>query len=124
MLHEEVDSVLCQDLPPTIADIPKLEYTEKVFTESMRLYPPAWAVGRQAIHDRKIGEYTIPACSTVLMSQYLIHRDPRFFPEPERFNPNAGILTEEEICHALVTFHLVVDQDHVSVSHLLGLKVY
>jgi len=87
MLHEEVDSVLGQDLPPTFADIPKLEYTQKVFAESMRLYPPAWAVGRQAIHDCKIGRYTIPAGSTVLMSQYLIHRDPRFFPEPERFDP-------------------------------------
>ena len=86
-LHEEVDSVLGQDLSPTAADIPKLEYTEKVFTESMRLYPPAWAMGRQAIHDCKIGEYTIPAGSTVLMSQYLMHRDPRFFPEPERFKP-------------------------------------
>ena len=87
MLHEEVDSFLGQDLTPTFADIPKLEYTQKVFAESMRLYPPAWAVGRQAIHDCKIGRYTIPAGSTVLMSQYLIHRDPRFFPEPERFDP-------------------------------------
>ena len=87
MLHEEVDSVLGQDLPPTFADIPKLEYTEKVFAESMRLYPPAWAVGRQAIHDCKIGKYTIPSGSTVPMSQYMIHRDPRFFPEPERFDP-------------------------------------
>jgi cytochrome P450 len=58
------------------SDIPKLDYTEKVFTESIRLYPPAWAVGGQAIHDRKIGEYTIPGGSTVLMSRYLIHRDP------------------------------------------------
>jgi cytochrome P450 len=87
MLHEEVDSVLGHDLSPTAADIPKLEYTEKVFAESMRLYPPAWAIGRQAIHDCKIGKYTIPAGSTVLMSQYLIHRDPRFFPEPQRFDP-------------------------------------
>ena len=86
-LHEEVDSVLGHDLSPTPAHIPKLEYAEKVFAESMRLYPPAWAMGRQAIHDCKIGEYTIPAGATVLMSQYLIHRDPRFFPEPERFNP-------------------------------------
>ncbi|MGB6590144.1 MAG: cytochrome P450 [Candidatus Nitrosopolaris sp.] len=86
-LHEEVDSVLGHDLFPTAANILKLEYTEKVFTESMRLYPPAWAVGRQAIHDCKIGEYTIPAGSTILISQYLMHRDKRFFPEPERFNP-------------------------------------
>lgn len=87
MLHEEVDSVLGQDVPPSFVDIPKLEYTEKVLAESMRLYPPAWAVGRQAIDDCKIGRYTIPAGSTILMSQYLVHRDPRFFPEPERFNP-------------------------------------
>ncbi|MGA9152563.1 MAG: cytochrome P450 [Candidatus Nitrosopolaris sp.] len=87
-LYEEVDSVLGHDLFPTAANILKLEYTEKVFTESMRLYPPAWAVGRQAIHDCKIGEYTIPAGSTILMSQYLMHRDKRFFLEPERFNPD------------------------------------
>jgi len=86
-LQDEVDSILDNDGAPTAADIPKLEFTEKVFAESMRLYPPAWAVGRQAIHDYKIGEYTIPAGSTLLMSQYLMHRDPRFFPEPERFNP-------------------------------------
>jgi len=54
----------------------------------MRLYPPAWAVGRQAINDCKIGEYTIPARSTILMSQNLIHRDKRFFLEPKRFNPD------------------------------------
>ena len=61
MLHEEVDSVLGQDVPPSFADIPRLEYTEKVFAESIRLSPPAWAIGRQAIHDCKIGSYTIPA---------------------------------------------------------------
>ncbi|MFY9868333.1 MAG: cytochrome P450 [Candidatus Nitrosopolaris sp.] len=87
-LHDEADCILGNDAIPTAADIPKLEYTGRVFTESMRLYPPAWAVGRQAIHDCKVGEYTIPAGSTVLMSQYLMHRDPRFFPEPERFNPD------------------------------------
>ncbi len=87
-LHEELDSVLDHDFFPTAANIHKLEYTEKVFTESIRLYPPAWAIGRQAVHDCKIGEYTIPAGSTILMSQYLMHRDERFFAEPERFNPD------------------------------------
>jgi len=87
-LHEEVDAVLGHDLSPTAADIPRLEYTKKVFAESMRLYPPAWALGRQAICDCKIGEYTIPAGSTVLISQYIIHRDSRFFPKPEIFNPD------------------------------------
>lgn len=89
MLHEEVDSVLdnYDHAVPTVKDIPKLEYTERVFAESMRLYPPAWAIGRQAINDCKIGGYVIPAGSSILMSQYLMHHDPRYFPEPERFDP-------------------------------------
>jgi cytochrome P450 len=89
MLHEEVDSVLDNNdhTVPTVKDIPKLEYTEKVFAESMRLYPPAWAIGRQAINDCKIDDYVIPAGSSILMSQYLMHHDPRYFPEPERFDP-------------------------------------
>ena len=86
-LYEEIDSILGNDRLPTAADIPKLEFTGKVLSESMRLYPPAWAIGRQAIQDCKIGGYTIPAGSTILMSQYLMHRDKRFFPEPGRFNP-------------------------------------
>jgi cytochrome P450 len=86
-LYEEIDSILGNDRLPTAADIPKLEFTGKVLSESMRLYPPAWAIGRQAIQDCKIGGYTIPAGSTILMSRYLMHRDKRFFPEPGRFNP-------------------------------------
>src|SRR5919198_5869420 len=75
MLHEEVDSVLDNNdhTVPTVKDIPKLEYTERVFAESMRLYPPAWAIGRQAINDCKIDNYVIPAGSSILMSQYLMH---------------------------------------------------
>jgi cytochrome P450 len=92
MLHNEVDSVLDDDnnddhRVPTVKDIPNLEYTERVFAESMRLYPPAWAIGRQAMNDCKIGDYVIPAGSSILMSQYLMHRDLRYFPEPERFDP-------------------------------------
>ena len=92
MLHNEVDSVLDDDnnddhRVPTVKDIPNLEYTERVFAESMRLYPPACAIGRQAMNDCKIGDYVIPAGSSILMSQYLMHRDPRYFPEPERFDP-------------------------------------
>jgi cytochrome P450 len=88
MLHNEVDSVLDDDeRVPTVKDIPKLEYTEKVFAESMRLYPPAWAIGRQATNDCKIGDYVISAGSSILMSQYLMHHDARYFPEPERFDP-------------------------------------
>ena len=89
MLHNEVDSVLHdEDNVASVAkDISKLEYTQRVFAESMRLYPPAWAIGRQAIEDCKIGDYAIPAGSSILMSQYLMHHDFRYFPQPERFDP-------------------------------------
>ena len=88
-LHQEVDSIINDDSKRalTVNDIHKLEYTERVFAESMRLYPPAWAIGRQAIRDCKIGDYVIPAGSSILMSQYLMHRNPSYFPEPERFDP-------------------------------------
>ena len=58
-----------------------------VLAESMRLYPPAWAIGRRAISDLEIRGYTVPAGSVVLMSQFIMHRDSRFFAEPERFDP-------------------------------------
>jgi cytochrome P450 len=73
---------------PTIKDVPKLEYTEKVFRESMRLYPPAWTLGRQAIKDYKVDKYIIPAGSIILMSQYVMHRNPLYFSDPEIFNPD------------------------------------
>ena len=85
-LHAELDTVL-SGRTPTPADVPKLPYTEMVFTESMRLYPPAWTLGRRAVKDHKLGEYTIPANSVILMSQYVMHRDARFFPEPLKFIP-------------------------------------
>ncbi|MGN6346179.1 MAG: cytochrome P450 [Candidatus Nitrosocosmicus sp.] len=70
-----------------VKDIPSLEYTEKVLRESMRLYPPAWTLGRQVIEDYKLGDYIIPSSSIILMSQYVMHRNPIYFPDPERFNP-------------------------------------
>jgi len=73
---------------PTIEDVPKLEYTEKVFRESMRLYPPAWTIGRQAINDYRLTKYVIPAGSIILMSQYVMHRNPNYFSDPELFYPD------------------------------------
>jgi len=73
---------------PTIEDVPKLEYTEKVFRESMRLYPPAWTIGRQAINDYRLTKYIIPAGSIILMSQYVMHRNPNYFSDPELFYPD------------------------------------
>jgi cytochrome P450 len=85
-LHEELDAVL-DGRQPTFEDVQSLRYTEMVLAESMRLYPPAWAIGRLALHDYEIGGYTIPAKSLVLLSPYVTQRDARYFPEPTRFDP-------------------------------------
>jgi cytochrome P450 len=85
-LHAEVDRVLGGRLP-TVDDIPRLSYTEQVVAESMRLYPPAWLIGRRAIDDYKIDGYDVPARSVVVMSPYIVQRHARWFAEPERFYP-------------------------------------
>jgi cytochrome P450 len=84
--HQELQSVL-GSRPPSVDDFPQLRYTEMVLAESMRLFPPAWAIGRRSIQECTIGGYTIPPKSLVLMSQYVMHRDPRFFSDPETFDP-------------------------------------
>jgi cytochrome P450 len=86
-LHAEVAQVLKGRLP-TVADIQSLPLVDRVVTESMRLYPPAWIVGRRALEPYPIGEYVAPARSILLMSQWVMHRDPRWFPDPERFDPD------------------------------------
>jgi cytochrome P450 len=85
-LHAELHQVL-GGRTPTAADLPNLPYTEMVIQEVMRLYPPAYAIGRQAIGPCTIGGYPIPAGGTVLMSQWVVHRDPRYYDDPERFYP-------------------------------------
>jgi cytochrome P450 len=85
-LHEELDAVLCGRLP-TLEDVSRLEYTGMVLAESMRLYPPAWAMGREVLEDVRIGPYVLPKGTMVFFSQYIVHRDVRWFPEPERFVP-------------------------------------
>jgi cytochrome P450 len=85
-IHEEIDREL-QGRLPTYEDIPRLRYVEMVMAEAMRLYPPAWAMGRYALNDFQLGEFFLPAKTTVLMSQFITHRDPRFFPDPLRFDP-------------------------------------
>lgn len=85
-LHAEVDAVLA-GRRPAFDHVPRLPYTEMVFAESLRLYPPAWAMGRLAVEDFSIGSYRLPKGTTVLMSQYILHRDARFFPDPLRFLP-------------------------------------
>jgi len=85
-LHSEIDSVLRGD-QPTFDDITRLRYTEMVVSESLRLYPPAWAVTRIAKERCEIGGATIPAESVCIVSQWVTQRDARFFPDPQRFDP-------------------------------------
>ncbi|MGC2571429.1 MAG: cytochrome P450 [Candidatus Nitrosopolaris sp.] len=86
-LVEELESIFDRDSTPSVDDISKLKFTEKVLRESMRLYPPVWSLGRYVANDYTLDKYNIPAGSTIMMSQYLIHRDPRYYNEPDSFNP-------------------------------------
>ncbi len=86
-LLEELQAVLGGRVP-TMADLPQLPYTERVVLESMRLYPPVWATTRQAVQDCEIGGYVIPGGTNVFMSQWVMHRDPRYFDNPEEFEPD------------------------------------
>jgi cytochrome P450 len=85
-MHAEIDMVLGGKLP-TLDDLPRLKYTEMIFAESMRLYPPAWAMGRQAMVDIEIGPYKLPAGSYLFFSQYIMQRSAEQFPNPLRFDP-------------------------------------
>jgi cytochrome P450 len=85
-LHEEVDRVLAGRLP-CVSDLPSLTFAEEIIKETMRLYPPAWSVARTAIADFDLEGYPIPAGANIVMSQWIMHRDRRFFSEPEKFDP-------------------------------------
>ena len=85
-LHAELSDVLGGRLP-SFDDLPRLPYTRQVVLESMRLYPPADVLGREATVDCEIGGILVPKGTTVFMSQWVMHRDPRYFPDPLRFDP-------------------------------------
>jgi len=91
-LHVELDTLLGTAAGtgrlPSLTDLPQLPYTLQVIKESMRLYPPAWVLNtRTASEDTTIGEYMIPKGTNVFISQYVMHRQDRFFPDPDRFEP-------------------------------------
>ena len=85
-LQAEMDAVLAGRVP-TFEDLPRLKYAEKVIQESMRYYPPVYLIGREAIDECVISGFRVKKGTTLLMSQWLIHRDPRFFEQPEKFIP-------------------------------------
>jgi cytochrome P450 len=85
-VQEEVERVI-GGRTPTADDWPRLKYTEMVSLEAMRLYPPAYVIGREALTDVDLGGHRLPRGTTVLMSQWVVHRDKRFFADPEQFRP-------------------------------------
>ncbi|HWB13941.1 MAG TPA: cytochrome P450 [Pirellulales bacterium] len=93
-LHEELDTVLDGRFP-RLADLERLRYTRMVIAESMRLYPPVWLISRRALSDYAFSKWHVPAGTTIGMSQYVMHRDPRYYPDPETFDPLRW--TDEEL---------------------------
>lgn len=86
-LHAELDTVLKgRRVEPE--DLPNLVYTRQVLMEVLRLFPPAWTVARTPIEDVILGGFRIVAGTTILMSEWVVHRDPRWYAEPERFHPD------------------------------------
>lgn len=86
-LHAEVDEVL-QGRPPTFADIPRLIYTERVVRESLRMYPPAWIMSRLTIDPFELGNRYICRGDLLIMSQWVMHHDSRYFSRTEHFDPD------------------------------------
>lgn len=86
-LEAEVADVL-GDRDPTLADLPKLEYTRRVIEESMRLYPPAWIVEREALGEDVVGGFRVHKGATIGICSYVNHRHPRFWKDPEVFDPD------------------------------------
>jgi cytochrome P450 len=85
-LHAEIDEVLGDRLP-TSDDLHSLPYASSIFAEALRLYPPAAMIFRRALEDHPVGEYVIAKGSIVMLSPYVMHRDPRFYPDPDAFDP-------------------------------------
>lgn len=86
-LHAEVRQVI-GDQAPTLDHLPRLTYTDMIFREALRLYPPAWATSRQTLEPLQLGGYDIPTGSTLVISPYAMHHNPRYFADAEAFDPD------------------------------------
>jgi len=84
---DEIDEKLDGGLQPGYDTMQAFPYTRQVIEESMRLYPPAWVVGRRAIEDDELGDYRVPKGTNVLVPIFYLHRSPLYWQEPQRFMP-------------------------------------
>jgi cytochrome P450 len=82
------------DAAPSGARLAELPYTHAVIAESMRLYPPAWVIGRRMIADVTLAGWSIPAGSLVLASQWVTHRDQRWWPDARAFTPERWLTAD------------------------------
>ncbi|MFG1876881.1 cytochrome P450 [Sphaerisporangium sp. NPDC049003] len=85
-VYAEIDEVLAGRMP-TAADLPRLEACRRAIQEAMRLYPPVWLISRRSVEDDVIGGYDVPAGTLVCVSPWVLHRDPRYWDEPEAYRP-------------------------------------
>ena len=90
VFHAELNEVL-GGRAPNVSDLPKLKYTEMIAKEAMRLYPPAYAVGREAIEETEIGGFRVPKGTQLFAFQWVTHRDARYFDEPDAFKPERWV---------------------------------
>ncbi|SFR32606.1 cytochrome P450 [Halogeometricum limi] len=86
-VHEELDAV-CGGATPTVADVRRFDYVERVIQEAMRLYPPVYVIFREPQVDVRLGGYRIPAGSAIMLPQWVVHRSPRWYDDPESFDPD------------------------------------
>ncbi len=93
-LHQELAQVL-GGRAPNVEDVPKLEYTRAVISESMRLYPPAWTMGRRVMEPHTIGGFLLPADALLIMSQWVVHHDPRWWEDAKSFRPDRWLTPSE-----------------------------
>ena len=95
-LHAELDQTLDRGAPPTAADLARLPFTTAILSESMRLRPPAWAIGRQAVADHDLGGVRLSVGSVAVVSPWLLHHDPRWWSEPNAFRPERWLLPDAD----------------------------
>jgi cytochrome P450 len=101
-VRQEFDSVL-GDAPLTFSDVSKFEFTTQVIQEALRLYPPFWMIDREAVADDRVGDVAIPRGSTVIVFVYGAHHAPRYWENPENFDPERFTKANEKL-HAPFTY--------------------
>ncbi len=102
-LHAELDAVL-GDRAPLMSDMRALPYTQAVITEAMRLYPPVWGIGREALQDTTLGDHAVLQGDQIFLSQWAMHRDPRFFDDPDTFRPERWLSDRKRPKYAYFPF--------------------